>query len=277
MASVDRVRAAYDQDPENEWWRLERRAQMRLEYLITLHALERHLPAPDPSSRILDAGGGPGRYAIELAKRGYRVTLFDLSPALLSLARRRIAQAGVAVQQRIEGVVEGSITDLSCFPSEQFDAILCLGGPLSHLIEPEAQRQALAEFTRVSRPGAPLFISVMNRFGAYRSAVQWPDSFTQFFPHVLETGVTAIGPHDAPTYLFLPEEFVATLEQEGLSVEHLYGCNGLGAHLEEANLTALMADPERWSLWCDVLLATCDHPNVVGVSNHVLAVARREQ
>jgi hypothetical protein len=36
-----------------------------------------------------------------------------------------------------------------------------------------------------------------------------------------------------------------------------------------------MDDPQRWPAWRDVLLATCDHPNVVGVSNHLLAVARR--
>jgi 2-polyprenyl-3-methyl-5-hydroxy-6-metoxy-1,4-benzoquinol methylase len=275
MDSIDRVRAAYDQDPEHEWQRLKQRAQMRLEYLITLHALERHLPAPDLCSHILDAGGGPGRYTIELAKRGYQMTLYDLSPALLHLARQRIAQTDVEVQQRIKGVIEGSITDMSCFPAEQFDAVLCLGGPLSHLVQAEARRQALRELVRVMRAGALLFISVLNRLGAYRSAVQWPDSFDRIFADLPRSGVMTIGPHDAPVYLFVPEEFVAALEQAGLSVEHLFGCNGIGAHLQEENLLALIADPQRWPLWCDVLLTTSDHPHVIGVSNHVLAVARR--
>jgi hypothetical protein len=74
---------------------------------------------------------------------------------------------------------------------------------------------------------------------------------------------------------FLPEEFVATLEAADFAVKRLYGCNGLGAHLQEENLVGLMADQERWPVWRDVLLATCDHPNVVGVSNHLLAVACR--
>jgi len=30
-------------------------------------------------------------------------------------------------------IVEGSLTDLSTFSDETFDAVLCLGGPLSHL------------------------------------------------------------------------------------------------------------------------------------------------
>ena len=94
-----------------------------------MHALQRHLPAvtPDRPCHVLDAGGGPGRYTLALAARGYTVSLFDLSPALLALARQRIAESDLAVRERISAVVEGSITDLSRFGDEQFDAVLCLG------------------------------------------------------------------------------------------------------------------------------------------------------
>lgn len=49
----------------------------------------------DRSSKILDVGCGTGRYAIELAKRGYAVTGMDLSEALLNSARQKAAEAGV--------------------------------------------------------------------------------------------------------------------------------------------------------------------------------------
>ena len=38
-------------------------------------ALEEHLPTAPAA--VLDVGGGPGRYAIELAGRGYDVTFED--------------------------------------------------------------------------------------------------------------------------------------------------------------------------------------------------------
>jgi SAM-dependent methyltransferase len=268
------VRAAYDADPEREWGRLESGTQFRLERVVTWHALERHLPPAADGPRVLDAGGGPGRYALELAARGYRVTLLDLSPANLALARRRLADATPEVAARVEAVVEGSIVDLGAFAEGAFDAVLCLGGPLSHVVDGSERRRAVDELRRVAAPGAPVLVSAMNRFGGYRTVVQWSDSWSLVFPHMLDSGETTLA-SGAPAYAFLPEELVALLEGAGLGVDRLYGCSGLGAHLHEERLAALLDDPERWALWRGVLLATCDHPNVVGVSNLLLAAARR--
>ena len=49
--TLAQVRAAYDRAPEHEWYRLVGGAQARLEYLITTHALQQHLPAPHPACR----------------------------------------------------------------------------------------------------------------------------------------------------------------------------------------------------------------------------------
>jgi len=270
--SIDRARAAYDLHPDREWERLIGGAQARIEYVITAHVIGRHLP-PDRPLRILDAGGGPGRYTIDLAKQGHRMTLLDLSPNLLHLAREKIARMGPEIEERVEAVIEGSITDLSRFADGEFDAVLCLGGPLSHVIDREDRKQAIAELRRVAKPAAPIFISVMNKLGAYRSAVQWPDWFPGAFPRLVDGSIGVVGPGAAPTWFFMPEEFCEVLIAGGLTVDHLYGCNGIGAHLDEDNLLNLMADEQRWPAWRDVLLKTCDHPNVLGVSNHILAVS----
>jgi SAM-dependent methyltransferase len=273
--SIDDTRSAYDKYANREWNRLETGAQARLEYLVTTYALSRHLPSSETPVRILDAGGGPGRYTTALAAQGYRVTLLDLSPKLLDIARSKIAELPAPTRDRIDDVVEASITDLSLFPDETFDAVLCLGGPLSHLVESSARTVAIQELRRVAKPGGLLFVSVMGRIGQYRSAVQWPDWFNGVFPKIAETGVATITSERAPVYFFFPEAFRRELEDAGLTVERMYGCQGIGAHLDENNLLALMADSQRWSQWERELLATCDHPTVVGISNHILAVARK--
>ncbi|MDZ7263323.1 MAG: methyltransferase domain-containing protein [candidate division KSB1 bacterium] len=48
--------------------------------------------------RILDVGCGPGRHAIELARRGLLVTGLDFSPRMIALACEQAAAAGVEVE-----------------------------------------------------------------------------------------------------------------------------------------------------------------------------------
>ena len=273
----DRVRASYDADPAREWGRLEGGVGARLEYLITRHALARHLPPPAPGCPVLDAGGGPSRYALALAADGYPVTLLDLSPALLALARSRIAAATPGVRGNIRAVVEGSVTDLVAFSDARFRAVVCLGGVVSHLPEATDRARALRELRRVLHPDGVLFVSAFNRLAGFRAAVQWPAAWPQLIPHLLRGGRVPMGPQGIPTYAYDPEEFVADLAAAGLAVRALYGCQGLGAQLPEGAMLALMADEARWAPWRQVLLETCDHPAIVGVSSHLLAVTARAE
>lgn len=275
--SIDDTRRAYDQFPEREWMRLEGGAQARLEYLITSKALTMHLPLPDRRIRVLDAGGGPGRYTIDLAMRGYdEMTLFDLSPNLLGIARSRINDLDPVARSNVVDIVEGTITDLSRFPEKSFDVVLCLVGPLSHLTGQGDRDTALKEFRRVLEPGGLLFMSVLGKFGAYRSAAQWLDWFDGGIPAIVDTGVAPIGPARAPAYFMTPEEFMSVVDAAGFCIRRAYSCQGIGAHLHEETLLTLMDDPVRWPAWRDLLLATCDNPSVIGVSSHLLAVASKE-
>jgi ubiquinone/menaquinone biosynthesis C-methylase UbiE len=86
-----------------------------------------------PNSRILDIGGGPGRYSIWLANQGHRVVLSDLSPNLLSIAQTKIDEAGVRIN--VEEIIEADACDLSHWEDDSFDAVLSLG-PFYHLPDP---------------------------------------------------------------------------------------------------------------------------------------------
>ncbi len=77
----------------------------------------------DKTLNILDVGCGTGRHAIELARRGYRVTGIDLSEAQLRRAREKAAEAGVDVDFQRQ--------DARDLPfDEEFDAaiMMCEGG-----------------------------------------------------------------------------------------------------------------------------------------------------
>ena len=122
------VARLYDQDPEAEWRRLVSDAYCSLEFLVTMHYIRRHFPR---TGRVLDAGGGPGRYAIELCRSGYDVVLLDVSPRVIDVAREKFQSQPPDVRRRLSAPVVGDVRDLSQLDSGSFDATLCLDPPLS--------------------------------------------------------------------------------------------------------------------------------------------------
>jgi ubiquinone/menaquinone biosynthesis C-methylase UbiE len=155
----------YSKDPEREWKRLSNDPFRRLEFDTTMHFLKGYLPK---RGLILDAGGGPGRYTIELAKMGYDIVLLDFVPANLELAKKMIARAGV--ENKVKAIVQGSIVDLSKFKDNTFDAVICLGGPLSHVHPEKDRKRAVSELRRVAKPNTPIVISVMGKFATIMAA-----------------------------------------------------------------------------------------------------------
>ena len=72
-----------------------------------------------PGAEVLDAGCGTGRYAIELARRGYVVHGMDLSPDLIDVASRAIGDS--------TGGVSFGVGNIAQLPSSRYAAIRCRG------------------------------------------------------------------------------------------------------------------------------------------------------
>jgi SAM-dependent methyltransferase len=73
-------------------------------------------------TRVLDAGCGTGRVAIELAKRGFSVVGVDVDPAMLSAARAKRPELPW---------VEADLTDLAHVVDAEFDVALLAGNVLN--------------------------------------------------------------------------------------------------------------------------------------------------
>ena len=124
MSSADIVKEYYNQNPQIEWNRLE---GGKPEFEITMRHLKENLK---PNSKILDVGGGPGRYAFSLTELGHKVTLFDLSEGNIEFAKNKSQELGI----NLDNYICGNATQLSNYISDKYDAVLCLG-PLYHLNE----------------------------------------------------------------------------------------------------------------------------------------------
>jgi len=260
----------------NEWKRLRRNPYHQLEFIVTTHFLEKYLPK---RGLLLDAGGGPGRYTIALAKKGYDMVLVDLVREMLELAKRKIKREGV--QHKVKQVVGSSVTDLSMFNNETFDGVLCLGGPLCHLLDSKLRETAARELVRVAKTGAPLFVSVIGRLGLLKTILARLPNEIRDCQHHLEVGdyIPGVLPRKEVTgftaaHWFMPEELKELFE--GLRVEtlDLVALEGLSSHLQRAT-NRLYKEKEKWNVWVDIVLKTCNHPSIVGTAEHILYIGKK--
>jgi SAM-dependent methyltransferase len=104
----------------------------------------------------LDLGCGPGRHAIPLARRGFRVTGVDLSPFHLARAREHAAAAGVS-----PALVEA---DMRVFERPgAFDLALSLFTSFGYFDDARDDLRVLQNIRRSLRPGGALVMDVVSR------------------------------------------------------------------------------------------------------------------
>jgi len=89
-------------------------------FLVGLDDILPRSRAPGDRPRALDVAGGAGRNAIWLARRGLDVTLPDISPVALDLARAAAAAAGVTLH-----LVEVDL-ETAPLPTGPFDLIVAI-------------------------------------------------------------------------------------------------------------------------------------------------------
>lgn len=181
------------------------------------------------------------------------------------------------MKRRIADIVEGLIVDLSRYPSGHFDAVLCLGGPLSHVEGPDRRLQAVRELGRIAKPGAPLFISVMGLLAVLSESPRyWPQRIaaTDTFREAWQTGDDRLWCGSSFAHFFLPEGFRELASSGGVEIIECAGLEGLGSHsIAEINRLA-RSDPAAWENWLEAHDALCTHPAVFATSQHMLIVGR---
>ena len=201
-------------------------ASNRVEWERTITLLGRWLP-PAPA-RVLDIGGGPGRYGEWLRGRGYSVVLLDPVPKHLAQAQARGLDA-----------VLGDARSLP-FEDASADAVLLMG-PLYHLPSAPDRLIALREAVRCVRPGGVVVAAAVSRWSkpslrAAQGRLGEPGTHA-YLLRVLEDGQDLDG---GVFYHHDPDELREELAASGLADVTLVGVEGpLGAY---ARFDASLAD-----------------------------------
>lgn len=265
------VRNYYDAAPEREWERLDT-GLSRIEFASTLRLVEKYFPS---SGAICDIGCGPGRYAIELARRGYRVTLFDLSGKLLERAKQAFTSEGISAER----FIKGDARDLECFCDESFDAVLLLG-PLYHLIKRDDRSQALREMVRILKPGGRAIVAFLNSWGLLRSGVvDFPKRFRN--PAFLRSmlGEQAFEDHDlfgfTECHWSNPEIAGEELLDAGLRIVTYAGAEGFLEGMAPLLEALRTNEPEAFENVLEFAAETSELPQFRDATNHVHFVVEK--
>jgi len=107
---------------------------------------------------VLDAATGTGMHAIALAQLGYATSGADISHGMIQKARLNATSVGVDVRFEVTGF--GSL--VQTFGYQSFDALLCLGNSLPHLLTLQDLDVAIGDFSAILKPGGILLIQNRN-------------------------------------------------------------------------------------------------------------------
>jgi len=230
-----------------------------VEHYVDWELLKGYLPKKR-DAKILDAAGGTGRITLPLAKMGYSVTLCDISPRMLEVARRKLLREGVL--DRVD-IFECDINKLR-FADESFDFALCWNG----MLEPAK------ELIRVTKRGGTISMYLVNRCGgAINLFPKDPVSALA----LLESCSDYIYDEGERYRAVNPEEARKVFEAQGITVLDIYAVCGW---TELLRIPQKVRESRNWdkdffSKVTKTVLRLSKEPSVMGMSRHLVLYGKR--
>ena len=133
------------------WAPVERlqRAEREVDFIVEALGLQ-------AGASVLDLCCGEGRHAVELARRGYRMSGLDLSALHLRLARQAAKEASVGVRWHR--------ADMRDIPWEgEFEAVINIFTSFGYLESDEEDFKVLMGVARALKPGGRFLLDTINR------------------------------------------------------------------------------------------------------------------
>jgi SAM-dependent methyltransferase len=251
----------WDNDPLN-----------KVSFHIHCRYLRRYLK---PGDKVFDAGAGAGRYTIEMARIGAKVTVGDISPRQLELNRVQVEQAGC--ESNIEARVVADIVDLSQFATASFDAVVCYGGALSYTND--RAPDALEELLRVAKPGRYVLLGVGSALGTMRSSLREVLRLAdrhgaEALLPVFDIGRAHAGASDGgDCRLYRWVELEALLKKHSCTIVTASADYFLSS---QGVIDDLVARPELWNTLLGWEVFLCREAGVLDAGRSIIAVVRRE-
>lgn len=252
LRDIERIRERYNKraDHYDEYYKKFKGA---VEHYVECELLKKYLPK-NKNAKILDAAGGTGRVTLPLAKMGYSITLCDISPGMLDVAKQKMLKEGVSDKVIIS---ECNVCNFS-FPDESFDFVLCYGGGI----------KAAEELVRVIKKKGKISMCIANRYGTAIS------KFREDPEHALAllTSKLDYDYYEDEKYRVVSEEETRELlEKEGIKIIEIYAYDiWESLSIPENVLESCDWDEKFFRQTTEIMLMSAKEPSVRGISRHIV-------
>ena len=252
----ERVNRTYD--IFNEDSRLNHSKAARVEFLTTVHYIEKYLKEGD---KILDIGAGAGEYSLYFARKGYEVSALELADANIAAFEKKLTP-----EDKID-LVQGNALDLSRYAAKSFDIVL-LFGPLYHLKNDADKQKCICEAKRVCKDGGKIFFAFISNDFVILTEFEYDVNYFSSDDYDKETFKL----NDFPFVFHTVGAARKLLADGGVNILHEVASDGaselLAAKINEMN-------DEDYAQYLRYHFYICEKPELLGMTNHLLFVGEK--
>lgn len=224
-----------------------------------------------PNDKVLDIGGGPGKYALYLSALGCDVTLADLSQKNIDFGLNMAKELGIPLSG-----IQADSRDLSTIKDGQYDHVLCMG-PMYHLKDENNRVKTIEECLKKLKSGGTIFVAFVSSYSfIWDNLIQNPDLIlsderkTQLNAMLKDSDFTGQGLTD--NYFIRPKDVLPFFQQFQLEKLHLYNCESF-LYLREPEL--LSRSPEVVSAWLDLAEQVCEREDMLSLAEHIMYIGEK--
>jgi 2-polyprenyl-3-methyl-5-hydroxy-6-metoxy-1,4-benzoquinol methylase len=258
------IQEHYDSDVQKEWDRLEKHP---FEFIITTRLMDRYIK---PGDRILDIGGGPGRYSIYYANKGCDVTLFDLSSENVKFALEKSKEMNLNIK-----VITGDAREVDKLIKKEFDHIFVMG-PMYHLLDEKDRIKALNEAISLLKPGGLIYVSFILMFAGIIYGMKYDPQLllceTQKYIDSVLKSESYIGDSFTKAFFINQKDIIPFMNKFCLEKKHLFGQESI---LSPCEGNILNQSQEVIDKWIEIAEQLCERDEFLSYSDHAMYIGQK--
>jgi len=211
-----------------------------------------------------------------MAKIGYKITLADLSPKLIEIAKNKTKNIS-----NIEAIDIVNALDLSRYQKESFDCVL-LFGPLYHLTEQNEINQVLNNVYSVLKPNGKIIASYIPYYCGLSGIIERSDfAPKQVDSNTLKDVFVSGVFHNNENNGFQEGNYIKTEElcrlmgKCGFSKEKVRSIKGIGYRLEKVIMEKHESNIDLFNTIIDIINSSSEDKDLIETAGHALFFGKK--